>query len=87
MTITQKNIIIKNMKELTKKQRTVLSFLQKNSKMASPPVREIYEDYRKRYNLPPGNIKTVQEILFALEKKGYIKRHKGARNIEILNKL
>ena len=66
------------MKELTKKQSRVLEFVQKfiRERGYPPSIREI----GTRFRFGP---RAAKEHLDAIERKGYIKRRKGARAIEI----
>lgn len=66
------------MRELTKKQSRVLGFVQKfiRERGYPPSIREI----GTRFRFGP---RAAKEHLDAIERKGYIKRRKGARAIEI----
>lgn len=66
------------MRELTKKQTRVLEFVQKfiRERGYPPTIREI----GTRFRFGP---RAAKEHLDAIERKGYIKRRKGARAIEI----
>lgn len=67
-------------KELTKTQREILDFLVEHlQRVGYPPtVREIAKKFELRGPRAP------KEHLDALERKGYIKRERGARAIEIV---
>ena len=66
-------------RKLTAKQAEVLAFIEQNPVLYSPTVREIATAFMyKSPNAVVGHLR-------ALEKKGYIRRRKGAaRNIEVL---
>ena len=69
------------MEPLTKKQRIILDYIRRYIKERgySPTIREI------KTHLHFSSPATVHQYLTALEKKGYIKRHKNAaRGIELI---
>ena len=67
--------------ELTTNQKSILAFILKAKarKGNAPSLQEIQEHFEFKA------IGTVQDYLFVLQKKGYIKRSPKARDIEILD--
>lgn len=63
---------------LTDQQARVLAFIQDNAALYSPTVREIAAAFG--FKSPNG----VTCHLVALERKGYLKRHRTVRGIEVL---
>lgn len=63
---------------LTDQQAKVLAFIQDNAALYSPTVREIAAAFG--FKSPNG----VTCHLVALERKGYLKRHRTVRGIEVL---
>jgi repressor LexA len=63
---------------LTEQQARVLQFITDNAAMYSPTVREIAAAFG--FKSPNG----VTCHLVALERKGYLKRHRTVRGIEVL---
>jgi len=68
------------LKELTKTQREILDFLVEHIRQVGypPTIREIAKKFKLRGPRAP------KEHLDTLERKGYIKRSRGARTIEII---